>query len=409
MRTKKFLVHRDVVGALKHISYDSGKISWVDDLTAPQWVFDRNEGSVDKCLKILLRVNGLEAEYNPGAVNRKVYSKILPPHVKCIPWSLCLPSTVYKETLKNFLTSVSLFDVDSAYYDVGYSNFRRLVSKFKPFRVDEKVLRKLFDEASDSLLVHLDSLLPQADGFVQPPKYNFFGTRTGRLTVASGPMVLTLPKDRRNLFLAGKKSRIVQIDFSSLEPRLLAALAKLPAFEGDLYEEISRTCFSGKLTRDRTKVALLGILYGMSVDTLSTHIELPVDDCRVILSTVKRHFKIKELLTRIEKETIGDSTRNFFGKIIEINRPSMLNNYVQSSGVDVAHIGFDKLLQDAEFLGIEFKPMFLVHDALVGEVSDEAFSKLSALVSKGFYCSQLNNVFPLTIEDFAKPPSIIEP
>ncbi len=409
MQTKKFLVHRDVVGALKHVAYDSGKISWSDDLVSPEWIFDRSEGLVDKCLKTLLRVNGLAVEYNPGVVNQKVYSRILPSHVKSIPWSLCMPSTVYKETLKNFLTAVSLMDVNDVYYETGYRNFRRLVSKFKPFKVDERLLRKAFDSANDSLLAHLDSLLPHEDGFVRPPIYNFFGTRTGRLTVNTGPMVLTLPKEHRNLFIAPKKSRIIQIDFSSLEPRLLAALAKLPASKGDLYTELTEACFSGKLSRDKTKVAVLGILYGMSVDTLSAHIEMPADDCRVILSTVKKHFKIKELLSRIERETYGDSTKNFFGKTIEINKPALLNNYIQSSGVDVAHIGFDKLVMDIEFLGIEFKPMFLVHDALVGEISDEEFSKLSALVSKGFYCSQLDCVFPLTIGDFAKPPSIIEP
>lgn len=409
MQTKKFLVHRDVVGSLKHVLYDSGKISWSDDLVTPEWVFDRNEGSVDKCLKTLLRVNGLEVEYNPGAVNQKVYSKILPAHVKSIPWSLCLPVSIYKETLKNFLDAVSLMDVDNSYYETGYRNFRRLVSKFKPFKVDEKLLRKLFDSANDSLLTHLDSLLPHEDGFVRPPTYNFFGTRTGRLTVNTGPMVLTLPKEHRNLFISSKKSRIIQIDFSSLEPRLLAALAKVSASEGDLYTELSEACFSGKLSRDKTKIAVLGILYGMSVDTLSAHIETPADDCRVILSTVKKHFKIKELLSRIERETYGDSTKNFFGKTIEINRAALLNNYIQSSGVDVAHIGFDKLMMDVEFLGIEFKPMFLVHDALVGEVSEEDFSKLSSLVANGFYCSQLNCVFPLSIGDFAKLPSIIEP
>jgi hypothetical protein len=400
VRLTKFEVHRDVIGSLKHVSYEAGKISWKDDLLPSEWVFDRDEGSIDRCLKTLLKVNGVEVSYSPGATQQKVYGKVLP-NVKFTPWSLCLPANTYKETVKNFLASLSLMDVDAKYYDNVFTSYRELVSEFKPFRVDEKLLRAGFETASDALMVHLETLLPGGDGLVQPPKYNFFGTRTGRLTVASGPMVLTLPKDKRNLFLAEKGSKVVQIDFSSLEPRLLSALAKLPAVEGDLYENISRTVFSGDLPRDKVKVAILGIMYGMSVDTLSNHIGLPVDDCRVILQSVKQHLRVKEILSKIERETVGDVSKNYFGKVFEINKQSMLNNYVQSSGVDVVHMGFHKLVKEAKERGINFKPMFLVHDALVGEVSNSDRKALEALVKKGSECPQLGTVFPLTMSDFA--------
>lgn len=405
MRIPKFVVHREIIGSLKHVLYDSGKISWLDDLVTSEWVFDKDEGSSNKCLKTLLRVNGMQVEFIPGAVQQKVYGKLLPT-VKTVPWSLCLPAKEYKSAIKNFMQAVSMMDVDPSYYDVVYSSFSRLISKFQPFKVDVERMRAAFENANDSLMTHLESCLPGENGLVQPPKYDFFGTRTGRLVVSSGPMVLTLPKDQRGIFIPSSKgSRIVQIDFSSLEPRLLSALAKLPAVKGDLYEEICTTCFSGKLTRDKAKVAILGILYGMSVDTLSTHIGMPVDDCRVILATVKKHFKIKELLAKIDRETLGDFTKNFFGKVIELNKSSMLNNYVQSTGVDIAHMGFDKLVSDAEFMSVGFKPMFLVHDALVGEVSEKNFESLKTIVDKGFYCSQLDCVFPLTMDTFAKTAS----
>lgn len=407
MQTKKFLVHRDVIGALKHVQYDSGKLTWHDDLVTPRWVFDKDEGKVDKCLKTLLRVNGVEVSYSPGAVNQKVYGKLVP-SVKFIPWSVCLPPNTYKETVRNFLTAIATLDVDESYYSTAFVSFKSLCARFKPFKVDEDLMRKIFDDANDSLMTHLESCLPGGDGLVQPPIYNFFGTRTGRLTISSGPMVLTLPKEHRNIFVPSKNSRIVQVDFSSLEPRLLASLAKIPSFEGDLYEEISNTCFSGKLPRDKTKVALLGILYGMSVDTLSEHIKLPVDDCRIILTTVKKHFKIKEILAKIDRETYGTTSKNFFGKVIEINKQSMLNNFVQSSGVDVVHIGFEKLMQDAEFMSIPFKPMFMVHDALVGEISNDQFDSMEKLVAKGFYCRQLDCKFPLAMSDFAKPAAASE-
>lgn len=404
MRLKTFCIHRDTIGALKHVQYDSGKLTWHDDLVTPEWVFDKDEGKVDKCLKTLLKVNGVEVSYSPGAVNQKVYAKILPAAVKCVPWSLCLPSSVYKETIRNFFSAISLLDVDDSYYRTVYESFRRITTKLKPFLVDEDRMRNIFEDATDSLMSHLESMLPGSDGFVQPPQYNFFGTRTGRLTITSGPMILTLPKEHRGIILPTKKdSRVIQVDFSSLEPRFLSALAKIPNFEGDLYEEVSRTCFSGNLPRDKTKVALLGILYGMSVDTLSEHIKLPVDDCRVILTTVKKHFKIKEIVSRIDRETYGTSSKNYFGRMIEINRQSMLNNFVQSSGMDVVHMGFDKLLLDSEFMSIPFRPFFLVHDALVGEIPNSSFESLEKLVAKGFYSPQLDSTFPMTISDFAKP------
>lgn len=401
MRITKFSVHRDVIGSLQHAFYENGKITWIDDIPDTEWVINPSDGLSSLCMKTLLKVNGVEIEFIPGSVQQKVYRKLVPT-VNVVPWSLCLPPKAYKESVKKFLIAASTLDLDLTYYNDVYKPFNKLIRKLKPFQVDIKKIRKLFDSANDSLSTHLESCLPGSDGLTYPPTYDFFGTRTGRLTVSSGPMVLTLPKEQRNIFLPSKNSRIVQIDFSSLEPRLLSALAKLPPIEGDLYEDISKICFSKKLTREKMKISILGILYGMSAETLSGHIALSVDECKNILSIVKRHFKIKELLTKIERDTFGKHTKNFFGRLIELNKASVLNNFVQSSSIDIVHMGFEKFLSDSEFMSIGFRPMFLIHDALVGEISEDKFNNLKELADKGFYCSHLKFVFPLTISDFAK-------
>jgi len=128
-----------------------------------------------------------------------------------------------------------------------------------------------------------------ADGWVYPD-WQQLRARTGRMSCQSPPMHNMPKKSKlREAIVAPDGSRIVTLDFSQIEPRVLAALSKdralLTAFkEGkDVYrfvagevtgismDEISKTL------RDVFKTIVLGLIYGMSEYGLALHIHRDID------------------------------------------------------------------------------------------------------------------------------------
>ncbi|MFE5771018.1 bifunctional 3'-5' exonuclease/DNA polymerase [Streptomyces sp. NPDC056485] len=93
------------------------------------------------------------------------------------------------------------------------------------------------------------------------------GTLTGRW-VTNGGGALQIPKVIRRAVVADPGWRLVVADADQMEPRVLAAISRDPAFmevagrPEDLYTAISRQGFSGD--RDMAKLAVLGAVYGQT-------------------------------------------------------------------------------------------------------------------------------------------------
>ncbi|MEU5810062.1 bifunctional 3'-5' exonuclease/DNA polymerase [Streptomyces sp. NPDC047718] len=93
------------------------------------------------------------------------------------------------------------------------------------------------------------------------------GTLTGRW-VTNGGGALQIPKVIRRAVVADPGWRLVVADADQMEPRVLAAISRDPAFmevagrREDLYTAISRQGFSGD--RDQAKLAVLGAVYGQT-------------------------------------------------------------------------------------------------------------------------------------------------
>ncbi|MEV0415957.1 bifunctional 3'-5' exonuclease/DNA polymerase [Streptomyces sp. NPDC050448] len=99
------------------------------------------------------------------------------------------------------------------------------------------------------------------------PEFVPGGTLTGRW-VTNGGGALQIPKVIRRAVVADPGWRLVVADADQMEPRVLAAISRDPAFmevagrPGDLYTAISRQGFSGD--RDMAKLAVLGAVYGQT-------------------------------------------------------------------------------------------------------------------------------------------------
>lgn len=99
------------------------------------------------------------------------------------------------------------------------------------------------------------------------PEFIPGGTLTGRW-VTNGGGALQIPKVIRRAVVADPGWRLVVADADQMEPRVLAAISRDPAFmevageASDLYTAVSRRGFSGD--RDKAKLAVLGAVYGQT-------------------------------------------------------------------------------------------------------------------------------------------------
>ncbi|MFG3057541.1 bifunctional 3'-5' exonuclease/DNA polymerase [Streptomyces sp. NPDC048231] len=99
------------------------------------------------------------------------------------------------------------------------------------------------------------------------PEYLPGGTVTGRW-VTNGGGALQIPKIIRRAVVADPGWRLVVADAAQMEPRVLAAISRDPAFMGvaarddDLYQSVSDRAFSGD--RGQAKIAVLGAIYGQT-------------------------------------------------------------------------------------------------------------------------------------------------
>ncbi|WP_428953233.1 bifunctional 3'-5' exonuclease/DNA polymerase [Streptomyces sp. cg35] len=99
------------------------------------------------------------------------------------------------------------------------------------------------------------------------PEYLPGGTVSGRWTTNGGG-ALQIPKVIRRAVVADPGWRLVVADAAQMEPRVLAAISRDPAFmevagqDGDLYQSVSDRAFSGD--RGQAKIAVLGAIYGQT-------------------------------------------------------------------------------------------------------------------------------------------------
>ncbi|MEU8587191.1 bifunctional 3'-5' exonuclease/DNA polymerase [Streptomyces sp. NPDC048664] len=99
------------------------------------------------------------------------------------------------------------------------------------------------------------------------PEYLPGGTVTGRW-VTNGGGALQIPRIIRRAVVADPGWRLVVADAAQMEPRVLAAISRDPAFmevagrEADLYQSVSDRAFSGD--RAQAKLAVLGAIYGQT-------------------------------------------------------------------------------------------------------------------------------------------------
>jgi len=223
------------------------------------------------------------------------------------------------------------------------------------------------------------------EGFADPVKYNTV-TKTGRMSVVSGPSFLTMKKDTKSKIISRfQNGKIIEIDFSALEPRTALAIAGSEFAESDdVYAVVGDIL--GINSRPVAKQATISFLYGANITTISKLIDMPLKSLRPKLNYLKQIFKYDEIISKIHAELKANAYfKNHFGRVIfpDSNRDGVLfNNFCQSSAVDVALSGFASLLKQIKDKNMNTCNVCFIHDAVLLDVPESEIEALKLMATK---------------------------
>ena len=247
--------------------------------------------------------------------------------------------------------------------------------------------------------------------------FNQAGTTTGRLS-SSDPNLQNIPartvegKLIRKAFIAPDGYTIVSADYSQIELRLIAHIAKDPnlikAFNlgYDIHKATAAEVLGKDISevsseeRSRAKATNFGLMYGMGAHGLSVQTGMPFKAAKAYIDCYfSRYPKIRDYMENIKKfahehgyvETILGRRIDFPG-INSTNRIAVsgaeraaINAPMQGSAADIIKIAMVAIQKWIESLDDNLVRMILqVHDELVFEVKneflDEAVAKIQELM-----------------------------
>jgi hypothetical protein len=217
--------------------------------------------------------------------------------------------------------------------------------------------------------------------------------------VVEGPNILVLKKTCRNMLRSSfEGGAVYSLDFRALEARIVLAEAGRSSAAEDMYDEVAQKLFGGRVTRDAVKVAVLAELYGISRSSLKTKLGVGDKEVDSFITAIRSHFKTDQLKIRLKEElTSTGKIRNRFGRPLGVPAGQdnlLVNTYAQSSGVDVSLLGFDAILKTLGTEGV--RPLFVLHDALILDVSSERLKDVETLDSVAV--PTYDGSFPLKLE-----------
>ena len=295
-----------------------------------------------------------------------------------IPWPLIIPSGIIGEHIRMISMQVDdAIDKLGNYAEV-LTEGRRILCKLQQSKIDISALRSC-QEAST--IGSIDSFEPGSNLTCDPPIYSH-ATATGRLIVKEGPKILTIQKEHRRVlssrFPGGK---MMQIDFVSLEPRVLRLLRACEA-PVDLYTDIlSRV--GGDVSRRQVKVAVLRSLYGSSKAGIREEVGAIGPK---LIREVEDYFGLKALQEKLHQQlrTKGHIKSHWGRPLREATDNHLLvSHFTQSTAVDVSLLGFGQLTDRIIAEDLDVIPCFVLHDALLLDTAPQHMERLGQIAAAG--------------------------
>ena len=386
----RVILDKDIIHSPSHLFYDEStdEYGWTDCFFKDSYVITDKLGityNINEIRKLL----GLPEIYPRFETFEKAYGEL----TDCpVPWFYVIPKKLFlghmRDIFSKALSQISL-DNDNKYIDIFLSE-REMLCNLVQSKIDnEKIGRYIDDEENPTVKKTLQTFIGDS-GWAPDVFYSQTVTSTGRIVVKKGPNILTLPKKYRDVLTSRYEGgHIMEVDFTSLEPMVLANLNGI-TIEGDIYESLSNRLFDGEVSRATTKLLMLSALYGASKSTIESLIPKKYTTGDLI-SKIHSFFSTRVLVNRLKSE-IHDSgyMYNFFGrKIKKTDDYRLISHYLQSTAVDVALLGFKEIVKKVSSEGI--LPLYVIHDAMVFDVPPGAAHTLESVVGEGIEIPELGN------------------
>ena len=397
-------ISKYLLGTTKHLCQYTrdGTLEWVSSIDPASWVYGLSS----------IYPKNVECVFD---LLREAYPSIIPePYINSmrellievkdhIPWYKIMRHDEFSDSLSIALGKIWVImdRLEEMKYLTVQSSKADVLSSMVPACIDEKLYQQFL----------VDETIPVVRGTIQTFKtagrtckkvvYNQTSTVTGRLTVRAGPQILTLPSRCRKMIKSSFSSgKILEIDYASIEPRIAMTIVGNRC-DGDIYEYISKELFNERLDRKGAKLATLCALYGASPKKLSSMIGSG-NSSKNIISKIRAFFGydkiVKDLLCQY---TAKGYITNYFGRPIYLESATkhiMFNNFIQSTAVDAAMLGFKKVLDSISTNNLNARPLFLIHDAMIIDIHGDNMEEFVGLFKHGIELEGFG-VLPIGIGD----------
>lgn len=187
-----------------------------------------------------------------------------------------------------------------------------VIEKILEYREKEKLL--------NTYIKPLPEKISRRDGKLHG-SLNQLGAKTGRFS-SNNPNLQNLPSKARKMVIAEPGHLLVGIDFSKVEPSILADVTRdvdflKPFTDGlDIYSALAAKTFNKKIEecgdgtpeRKKMKTGLLAVMYGTSPYTLAEQLEITQDEAeQFIQDFLNNYHKVAEFIenTHLQADVFG--------------------------------------------------------------------------------------------------------
>ena len=222
--------------------------------------------------------------------------------------------------------------------------------------------------------------------------YNLHGTETGRLSCSS-PNMQNIPRDKKikNIFKAKEGYKLLQLDYSQAELRVLALLSMDPFMiesyrEGrDFHDAVAEKMFGPDFDKEQrvmAKTINFGIAYGRGPGSIAETFNKSMAEAKAIINDWYRPMpKVKEWIENQRRKAIrGEQCTSLLGRerhfvVTDENLNHIQNEYVntpiQSLASDFTMLSLIDINDYLNSNNLDARIIITVHDSIVLEVKDD--------------------------------------
>lgn len=358
-----YYIDKDFLGTAKHVVVSTGHVTLTSD--KPDDLLVENGTNLPGTLQSYLKIVGREISILPPEIKNSCAVCKIPVDITGL--SYLMRSEEFSKNLAEFNSKIKNAISDNIGYIPFYTNNIQTLNSCVSIK---------FSKANN--FPGLDSA-----GYASKITYETSTTKTGRMSIVTGPNVLTMKKNvKQDIVSRFPNGKIIEIDYSALEPRVALAIAgSVFAKTADVYSALGKVVDIPD--RNIAKQLIISFLYGAGAGMMCRLTGLANTDLQVRLTKLKKIFN-QDLV--IEKIKLDLENKGYFynhaGRPIHPTSDRfgvLFNNFCQSTAVDVSLSGFSSLIKSIKLAGMTTQPICFIHDAVLFDVPSDEVDTLSEM------------------------------